>query len=477
MSKSGTTILVLLLVLLASLALSAMPAFAARSFPETGYSVTNDKFLDYYDHRGGARALGLPISREFDLLGTRVQFFQRAVLQLQPDGSVALMNVLDEGLLPYTKINGSTFPAPDPALIQAAPSPASSDYASMALDFVRAFAPNTFEGMPVNFFNSFSNTVTAQDAFPNGGDASLLPLINLEIWGLPTSKPTRDPANGNFVYLRFQRGIMHFDASNGTTQGILIGDYLKSVITGQNLPADLDQQAKNSRLYRQYNNSMPNGLARAEVLPGSNLFSAFEKDGVVVPTPNPIPVATTVPATATPVPTAPAALPTPAAITVTGTPWFVDQINAALSLLATKQPYYYQIVRQNVFRIEATTDSKSSSDIPNRTLKVREADAFPGSWRFSAENQQEWDAAWIVHSATHIEQYLAGRPNTGDAAEREARERQVNVLNMIETTNPTQQFSNLLGDVLRGTETSFDEWAAPYDPLPTPVPTATPIGG
>ncbi|HZK67035.1 MAG TPA: hypothetical protein VFD42_05760, partial [Chloroflexota bacterium] len=101
-----------LLSLAAVLALLVSPASAARSFPETGYTVANDSFLDYFDKRGGARTLGYPISREFDLLGTRVQFFQRAVLQAQPGGGVGLLNILDEGLMPYTSINGSSFPAP-----------------------------------------------------------------------------------------------------------------------------------------------------------------------------------------------------------------------------------------------------------------------------------------------------------------------------------------------------------------------------
>ena len=54
-----------------------------------------------------------------------------------------------------------------------------------------------------------------------------MPLINLEIWGLPTSKPVRDERNHNFVYQRLQRGILHYDATTGTTQGILLGDAWK----------------------------------------------------------------------------------------------------------------------------------------------------------------------------------------------------------------------------------------------------------
>ena len=58
----------------------------------------------------------------------------------------------------------------------------------------------------MNFFRTFSTTVTYADAFPNrDGPESLLPLLNLELWGAPTSEPARDPKNNNFVYQRFQR--------------------------------------------------------------------------------------------------------------------------------------------------------------------------------------------------------------------------------------------------------------------------------
>ena len=132
--------------------------------------------------------------------------------------------------------------------------------------------------MNTNFYQTFVNTVTLQDAFPQGGgNAGLLPLLNLEMWGAPTSKPMRDPSNNNFVYLRFQRGIMHYDATNGYTQGLLLADYLKAIITGQNLPPDLDGQANSSPFYKQYNSGKANWVDRPDQLPGTNLAYAFEK--------------------------------------------------------------------------------------------------------------------------------------------------------------------------------------------------------
>lgn len=454
-----------LLALVAAATLLISPASAARPFPETGYTVTNDSFLNYFDRRGGVRTLGYPISRELELLGTRVQFFQRAVLQAGPDGSVRLMNILDEGLLPYTQINGSAFPAPDPALIQAAPSQADPSYASQAVAFVRAFAPDDWEGMRVNFFSTFNSTVSLADAFPTGGgDEALLPLLNLEIWGLPTSRPAYDPANRNFVYVRFQRGIMHYDATTGLTQGILIGDYLKSVITGNNLPPDLEAQARASRLYRQYDNSRPGGMARPDQLPGSNLFAAFEPDGVVVPTPAPVVPAATpvVPApaqpTATPAPSA------PASIAVAGSSWFVEHTNVALGLLATKAPDYYAGVRAHVFRIEEAV-GQSSYDVASRTLRVTEAAAFPPEWRSFKDNQAEWYAGLIVHNATHIEQGIAGRPTTGYEAEQEARGRQLVIMDRLDSSeNPGKQLYNYVRDAVEGKVFDFGDWEPPRAP-------------
>ena len=91
--------------------------------------------------------------------------------------------------------------------------------------------------------------MTLAAAFPDGGgNADLLTLLNMEVWGLPTSKPAARPWNNDFVFLRFQRGVMHYDAGCKCTQGLLLADALKAMITGQNLPDDLAAQAAESPL-------------------------------------------------------------------------------------------------------------------------------------------------------------------------------------------------------------------------------------
>jgi len=142
-------------------------------------------------------------------------------------------------------------------------------------------------------------------------------LLNLEIWGLPTSNPAPDPGNGGFIYQRFQRGIMHFRAEASVTEGILVGEYFKSVITGKNLPPDLAADMQGSRYFNQYSPSTVNWLSRPGELPGTDLTGAFEPgtSAVAPGTGQPGPSQPSAP-TATPVPAASAtATPTPGATT------------------------------------------------------------------------------------------------------------------------------------------------------------------
>jgi N-acetylmuramoyl-L-alanine amidase len=256
----------------------------ARYFQQTGYRIANDAFWSYFRARGGERSFGFPVSNTFTLLGLQTQLLQRQIMQIRPDGAVQTMNVLDEGLLPYTRMNGSTFPPPDPAVIALSPKLDDPRYHAQTLEFVRSMAPDTFEGEPVNFGKTFFNSVRAEDAFPTGmpaGAAELLPYFNLELWGLPTSRPARDPNNPGFIYVRFQRGIMHYDKACGCTQGLLLADDVKSLLTGANLPPDLVEQARGSKLLNQFRPGQPQSLARPAELPGSDLSNAFRREPTV----------------------------------------------------------------------------------------------------------------------------------------------------------------------------------------------------
>jgi hypothetical protein len=251
------------------------PRHDARYFPETGFRIDSDVVWDYFNRRGGANVFGYPVSRTFSFQGFPVQFFQRLIVQLDQSGHARLLNVLDSGLMPYTSFNGATFPSVDSSLVASAPNP--SD-AAATLAFVKAHAPDSLDEMPVSFYQTFANTVSYPTAFPNGGDPSLLPGIDLEIWGIPTSNPQVDPNNRNFVYLRFQRGIMHYDASCNCTRGVLLADYLKAILTGQNLPADLNLEAQSSPFYKQYDPGAPDWVRDPSLLRDTDLTNAFTQE-------------------------------------------------------------------------------------------------------------------------------------------------------------------------------------------------------
>ncbi len=283
-------------------------------FPNTGFAISG-AFLDYFQHRGGLRTFGYPISRPFLFKGSQVQFFQRRVLQLQPDGTVGQLNLLDPGLMPYTRINSATFPAPDLTLTHQLPTPGKPDYIRQVLQYVKMTAPNQWDGIPVNFQTTFTTSVSLQEAFPNGrAQPSLLPGINLELWGVPTSLPAVDPNNHNFIYQRFQRGIMHYDRTTGVTQGLLLADYFKAIITGRGLPSDLSAEAQNSPFFKQYDPSKPHWVARPDQLPNTDLTFAFERQPaptgpIALPTSTP-PATGTAGATSVPTVSAPSVTPT-----------------------------------------------------------------------------------------------------------------------------------------------------------------------
>ncbi|TAK25277.1 MAG: hypothetical protein EPO26_02570 [Chloroflexota bacterium] len=290
-------------MLLGTLPFAAAAAAAPNDpdgyFSETGFAVGEAKFWDYFNARGGLRTFGYPASRVFMLDGFKVQLFQRRALQLAVDGNVTQLNLLDHPFLPYTSFNGATIPALDSDLLKSAPTPGSPAYGEGILDYVDNNSPNTALGRNVGFNRTFRASVTMAEAFARGGgNSGLLSGIHLEMWGVPTSRSGADPNNGNFIFLRFQRGVMHYDAATGLTQGMLLGDHFKQILTGVNLPGDLASQAKDSPYLHAYDNSQANGIRAGKNLPNSNLKDAFEKEA---------------PRAAPGLPAAPAATPVPAA--------------------------------------------------------------------------------------------------------------------------------------------------------------------
>jgi hypothetical protein len=241
-----------------------------RYFAETGYRIDDDAIWSYFQARGRVPVFGFPVSRSIVLLGCRAQIFQRHVAQSCTGRGVALMNLLDPDVFPYERVNGSSLPAVDPAMKAETPEVSAADYGSEMVQFVRANALDDFEGQPVKFGRTFFGLITAAIA---GSDN---PLFNLEVWGAPISRARRDPGNSHFVYQRFQRGVMHFDANTGRTQGLLLADYLKAILRGRDLPADLAQAARGSKYFGQYCPELGHWLCRPSDLAATDLTYAFE---------------------------------------------------------------------------------------------------------------------------------------------------------------------------------------------------------
>ena len=227
-----------------------------RWFAQTGYRIDDDAIWAFFQQYGGITTFGYPTSRNFSFLGCPVQMFQRQVIQNCPGQGVGLINMLDPEIFPYTQVNGSTFPGPDPTIKNNTPQVGSPTYSTDIINFINQVVPNAFNGQQVGFLEHF-NTF--------GG---------LTIWGAPISGPQPDPGNANFIYQRFQRGIMHFIAGTGT-ESVLLADYLKAIIMNQNVPADLLAQSRESRFFEQYCPDQPRWVCRGNDLPGTDFTFAF----------------------------------------------------------------------------------------------------------------------------------------------------------------------------------------------------------
>jgi hypothetical protein len=232
-------------------------------YPPTGFRV-DDQAVSFFQSRGTVDTFGYPISRLFTFLGCPVQMFQRLIIQLCPGAGPQLINLLDPDIFPYTRVNGSVFPTPDDSLKQRTPAVGSPEYANI-LTFIQTNTPDTFNGQPVNFWQTFS---------ARGG---------LEILGAPISQPQPDPTNASFIYMRFQRVILHFHPTTGggtITDPLLLADNQKQNMLDPNAPSNpqnLQQQASGSRFFGQYCRGGTHWLCRPDALGGTDLTFAFEQ--------------------------------------------------------------------------------------------------------------------------------------------------------------------------------------------------------
>src|ERR1700687_3893640 len=125
------------LALLVATTGTALAQADPRVFPDTGFSIADDAIWTFFNQHGGSATFGEPISREFTLMGSSVQLFQNAALQVQPDGSVQAMQLTDPGLVPTTQLDGLTVPTADPAVAFVAPTPDQPNYSARLQVFVQ----------------------------------------------------------------------------------------------------------------------------------------------------------------------------------------------------------------------------------------------------------------------------------------------------------------------------------------------------
>jgi hypothetical protein len=227
-----------------------------RYFSQTGYRIDNDDVWSFFQQYGAVGTFGYPTSRMMTFLGCPVQMFQRHIVQDCAGQGAALINLLDPEIFPYTQVNGSTFPAPDVTLKNNTPQVGTPTYAEDINNFIQGSVPDQFNGAQVNFLQTFNA------------------LGGLTIWGAPISKPAPDPSNSNFIYQRFQRGVMHYIAGTGT-ESVLLADYLKAIIMNENVPPDLLQQSRETRYFNHYCPGQTMSLCRSDELPGTDLTFAF----------------------------------------------------------------------------------------------------------------------------------------------------------------------------------------------------------
>ena len=95
-------------------------------------------------------------------------------------------------------LDGLTVPQADPALVFIEPTPDQPNYSARAEAFVEATLPDTWNGQPVRFLSTLNDT-------------------GVDVLGMPTSAPATDPHNPNFVYQRFQNGVLFYNATEGST--------------------------------------------------------------------------------------------------------------------------------------------------------------------------------------------------------------------------------------------------------------------
>ena len=262
---------------------SAGPARAENSAltATADYAVTDSAIVSYVGRHGGAAALGKPISNPMQLLGRRVQLFERGALLVAPDGSVQPLNLLDGDVVALSALGGPAMAA-DPIMRARMPDPAQPRFHELATTYFGSAAPDTWNGMNVGFATAFRSTFSCAALVAGTAcDRDALFDLATELWGLPTAQPVLDAHDPHYVYLRFQRGILVYSSIANDTRWLLLGDLFKQILLGAPLAPDVLAQIGASpalaRFYAQYDPLARNAVARPDELSATTtLDGAFD---------------------------------------------------------------------------------------------------------------------------------------------------------------------------------------------------------
>jgi hypothetical protein len=251
----------------------AQAAPPPRSAPPERYScadspfpIVDDRVWAYYTAHGGLSAFGCTISRLFLFEGLPAQFFERRIVQLDEQGNPRLLNVLDPEFLPDTQINNVTYPPVDQSMKLSTPSVTSDTYVPDLLQII-------MQNVPEPFHTTYFSLVSPQIAGSN--DPNVVAMANVELWGAPISPPTPAADHPGVIYQRFQRQIMIYDPTCSCVSTPVLARYLKDIIMGNPLPADLQAAVQSRPLYRQYAPDQPRAVRDPALLPSTDLSTAF----------------------------------------------------------------------------------------------------------------------------------------------------------------------------------------------------------
>src|SRR5438093_7231216 len=97
------------------------------------------------------------------------------------------------------------------------------------LTYVRNNLPAEIDGYPTDFYRTFAESIGPLDPEITDPTAQAIAVLqNLDVWGIPTSRPLRDPTTPGSYIVRLERGFFRFEPACRCTAPIPMGRYFRS---------------------------------------------------------------------------------------------------------------------------------------------------------------------------------------------------------------------------------------------------------